>query len=138
MRGREIDISLSDMKDWTPLERRSDTMKVTALHTGEIVLGAELRRCISNKLNDKGMNVKIYATDDMKVLAIRPDFQSKFKYPKNGRRNFKEYVGNLKLKGYKIPAVYNVEWNEQLQSWVGILQEVAERPQLIKGRKSGK
>ena len=50
MRGREIDISLSDMKDWTPLERRSDTMKVTALHTGEIVLGAELRRCISNKL----------------------------------------------------------------------------------------
>ena len=38
MRGREIDISLSDMKDWTQLERRSDTMKVTALHTGEIVL----------------------------------------------------------------------------------------------------
>ena len=69
MRGREIDISLSDMKDWTPLERRSDTMKVTALHTGEIVLGAELRRCISNKLNDKGMNVKIYATDDMKGFS---------------------------------------------------------------------
>ena len=27
MRGREIDISLSDMKDWTPLERMNITVR---------------------------------------------------------------------------------------------------------------
>ena len=52
MRGREIDISLSDMKDWTPLERRSDTMKVTALHTGETMqlLGFNYKAAIGEPL----------------------------------------------------------------------------------------
>ena len=54
---------------------------------------------------------------------------------KNGRRKFKSYVESLKNKGYKIPATYNVEWNEKIQSGVGILQEVAESPRLTNGRR---
>ena len=79
--------------------------------------------------------IKLYATDDMKILAVHPDINSDFRYPKNGRRKFKSYVESLKNKGYKIPATYNVEWNEKIQSWVGILQEVAESPRLTNGRR---
>ena len=66
---------------------------------------------------------------------LDPDINSDFRYPKNGRRKFKSYVESLKNKGYKIPATYNVEWNEKIQSWVGILQEVAESPRLTNGRR---
>ena len=138
MRGSEVTLSLEEMKLWTPLFRRSDTMKITALNNGEISLGAALRRSMDKKMGGE-WKVDIYATDDMKIMALQPNEEGKFRYPKNGRRVFRDYVFELKKKGYKIPATYEVEWNEQLQSWVGVLKEVAESPHLIKrGRKNGK
>lgn len=125
MRGSEVNINLSEMKEWTSALKSSDTMKIIALENGDIAMGAELRKSMSEKMAD-AWKIKLYATDDMKILAVHPDINSDFRYPKNGRRKFKSYVESLKNKGYKIPATYNVEWNEKIQSWVGILQEVAE------------
>ena len=129
MRGSEVNINLSEMKEWTSALKSSDTMKIIALENGDIAMGAELRKSMSEKMAD-AWKIKRYATDDMKILAVHPDINSDFRYPKNGRRKFKSYVESLKNKGYKIPATYNVEWNEKIQSWVGILQEVAESPRL--------
>ena len=126
MRGSEVNINLSEMKEWTSALKSSDTMKIIALENGNIAMGAELRKSMSEKMAD-AWKIKLYATDDMKILAVHPDINSDFRYPKNGRRKFKSYVESLKNKGYKIPATYNVEWNEKIQSWVGILQEVAEK-----------
>lgn len=138
MRGSEVVISLSDMNLLIPSVKRINTMKIRALETGEIVLGADLRKRLTEKMPN-GWKVRLYATDDMKIMALHPDEQSDYKFSKEGRRVFKEEVDKIKKKGYKFPAIYNVEWNEQLQSWVGILQEVAESPVLIKrGRKNGK
>ena len=119
MRGSEVNINLSEMKEWTSALKSSDTMKIIALENGDIAMGAELRKSMSEKMAD-AWKIKLYATDDMKIL---------------GRRKFKSYVESLKNKGYKIPATYNVEWNEKIQSWVGILQEVAESPRLTNGRR---
>lgn len=134
MRGSEVNINLSEMKEWTSALKSSDTMKIIALENGDIAMGAELRKSMSEKMAD-AWKIKLYATDDMKILAVHPDINSDFRYPKNGRRKFKSYVESLKNKGYKIPATYNVEWNEKIQSWVGILQEVAESPRLTNGRR---
>ena len=131
MRGSEVNINLSEMKEWTSALKSSDTMKIIALENGDIAMGAELRKSMSEKMAD-AWKIKLYATDDMKILAVHPGINSDFRYPKNGRRKFKSYVESLKNKGYKIPATYNVEWNEKIQSWVGILQEVAERPAIDK------
>ena len=132
MRGSEIELDLSEMNVWIPDEKQSGTMKINALASGTISLGAELRKQMSEKLGNE-WKVAFYATDDMKILALHPDAQGIFKYLKNGRKKFRNYVEGLRRKGYKIPASYQVEWNEKLQSWVGILQEVAECPKLIKG-----
>ena len=105
MRGSEISLNLPEMKRWTPLTRLSDTMQIKAMDNGELVLGVELRKSMTEKMQDM-WKVEVY---------------------------------ELKSKGYKIPAIYDVEWNEEVQSWVGVLQEVAECPVLIKrGRKNGK
>lgn len=117
MRGSEVNINLSEMKEWTSALKSSDTMKIIALENGDIAMGAELRKSMSEKMAD-AWKIKLYATDDMKILAVHPDINSDFRYPKNGRRKFKSYVESLKNKGYKIPATYNVEWNEKIQSWV--------------------
>ena len=138
MRGSKVNINLSEMTDWTSALKSSDTMKITAFENGDIAMGAELRKSMSEKMSDV-WKIKLYATDDMKILAVQPNVNSDFSYPKNGRKKFKSYVGSLKAKGYKIPATFNVEWNEKIQSWVGILQEVAESPRLINGgRKNAK
>lgn len=138
MRGSEVEINLENMKAWTPSGRASDTMKISVCASGALGLGAELRKAMSEKMQDS-CNMSIYATDDMKVLVLHPDAESDFRYPKSGRRMFRGYVNELKRKGYNIPAVYRVEWNEKAQSWVGILQEVAECPKLEnRRRKNGK
>ena len=101
MRGSEVNINLSEMKEWTSALKSSDTMKIIALENGDIAMGAELRKSMSEKMAD-AWKIKLYATDDMKILAVHPDINSDFRYPKNGRRKFKSYVESLKNKGYKI------------------------------------
>lgn len=87
MRGSEVNINLSEMKEWTSALKSSDTMKIIALENGDIAMGAELRKSMSEKMAD-AWKIKLYATDDMKILAVHPDINSDFRYPKNGRRKF--------------------------------------------------
>lgn len=94
MRGSEVNINLSEMKEWTSALKSSDTMKIIALENGDIAMGAELRKSMSEKMAD-AWKIKLYATDDMKILAVHPDINSDFRYPKNGRRKFKSYVESL-------------------------------------------
>ena len=136
MRGNEIELCLSEMRRWTSLAARGDVMKITALERGVLSMNTEMRKSLSEKLGDNSWNLEFYATEDMKILALQPERQSSFKFPKNGRRQFKSYVEGLVSKGYKIPATYHVEWNERLQSWVGVLQEVAESPRVTRRRKT--
>ena len=42
MRGSEVNINLSEMKEWTSALKSSDTMKIIALENGDIAMGAEL------------------------------------------------------------------------------------------------
>ena len=69
MRGSEVNINLSEMKEWTSALKSSDTMKIIALENGDIAMGAELRKSMSEKMAD-AWKIKLYATDDMKILAV--------------------------------------------------------------------
>ena len=74
MRGSEVNINLSEMKEWTSALKSSDTMKIIALENGDIAMGAELRKSMSEKMAD-AWKIKLYATDDMKILAVHPDIE---------------------------------------------------------------
>lgn len=52
MRGSEVNINLSEMKEWTSALKSSDTMKIIALENGDIAMGAELRKSMSEKMAD--------------------------------------------------------------------------------------
>lgn len=75
MRGSEVNINLSEMKEWTSALKSSDTMKIIALENGDIAMGAELRKSMSEKMAD-AWKIKLYATDDMKILAVHPDIDT--------------------------------------------------------------
>lgn len=124
MRGSEVNINLSEMKEWTSALKSSDTMKIIALENGDIAMGAELRKSMSEKMAD-AWKIKLYATDDMKILAVHPDINSDFRYPKNGRRKFKSYVESLKNKGYKIPARDIKHLRREHRSVIEIAEEIA-------------
>lgn len=113
-------------------------MQVTALESGYISLNEVLKRKIAERGADS-CNMEIYATEDLRILTLYPDPKSNFKFPKSGRRKMKSYIDELHRKGYKIPAIYNVEWNDKSEAWVGILQEVSECPKVVsRRRKNGK
>lgn len=138
MKGNEVDICFSDMRRWTPEADQGKAMRVTALGNGDISLNGVLRRKIAERGADS-WNMEIYATEDMRILTLCPAQESNFKFPKNGRRKMKSYIDELHQKGYKIPAIYNVEWNDKSKAWVGILQEVSECPKVVgRRRKNGK
>ena len=44
-------------------------------------------------------------------------------------------LDEVQLERFEDYAKILVEWNEKIQSWVGILQEVAESPRLTNGRR---
>lgn len=52
MRGSEVNINLSEKKEWTSALKSSDTMKIIALENGDIAMGAELRKSMSEKMAD--------------------------------------------------------------------------------------
>ena len=78
MRGSEISLNLPEMKRWTPLTRLSDTMQIKAMDNGELVLGVELRKSMTEKMQDM-WKVEVYATDDMKVIAMQPNKKVNFR-----------------------------------------------------------
>ena len=49
MRGSEVNINLSEMKEWTSALKSSDTMKIIALENGEKKYVRENGRCMENK-----------------------------------------------------------------------------------------
>lgn len=49
MRGSEVNINLSEMKEWTSALKSSDTMKIIALENGDIAMGAELKKVCQRK-----------------------------------------------------------------------------------------
>ena len=53
MRGSEIELDLSEMNVWIPDEKQPGTMKINALASGTISLGAELRKQMSEKLGNE-------------------------------------------------------------------------------------
>lgn len=83
-----MNIQLAGMENWTPGKNREEEMKISAFQNGYISLNETMKRRIAEKLEDS-WNMDIYATKDQKILALHPSKQSDFRFPKNGRRNFK-------------------------------------------------
>lgn len=107
MRGSEVNINLSEMKEWTSALKSSDTMKIIALENGDIAMGAELRKSMSEKMAD-AWKIKLYATDDMKILAVagtlgKPESErEKIEIQVQGYEQIKELISVDTLKSMQL------------------------------------
>lgn len=129
MNKRDFDISLSDFVELKCRPRAYDSLIVTITDTGSLCLNGKLREKLQD--TDGYVKVRIFNTEDLKFIAIRNGSEDEeFKFPKNEVIKYPELLGELKGKGFLIPAKYIVEWNENLNMWVGKLKEVSAAPRV--------
>lgn len=133
MRGREVVMELSEMKLIEPPRNRNEELYISITEKGDMAFNSRL--CEKLFGDDKKRAVRVYITDDMKIIAVQYDPKSDFIIPRDKRKKYEEFARKLEKKGYNVPAKYIVEWNEHMNAWVGVLREVAEAPQLLKKRK---
>ena len=133
MRGSQIDINLSEMIKLEEPKKWYEKFILSVSARGELTLNPQFKRKLQGEKMGR-IGVNIYISNDYKIIGIIEDEDSKFTFSENGRLKYAAWTQMLEKKGYAVPAKYIVEWNEKAQMWVGILQEVAEVPQISKRR----
>ena len=132
MNKGNLDISLEDFVELKCRPKAYDSLIITITDTGSLCMNGKLREKLKD--TDGYVKVRIFKTEDLKLIAIRNEFEDEeFKFPKNGVIKYPELLEELKFKGFLIPAKYVVEWNDNLNMWVGKLTEVSAAPR-VKGR----
>lgn len=116
-------IDLSEMNLLEMPERGNRRKEVRVNEKGEIMLSAYLRQKIFDK--EERHFIKYYYTDDYRTIALQASDDEGLKFPKSGKLKYQAYANKLEVLGYKLPVKYRVEWNEEIQAWVGTLQEVS-------------
>lgn len=133
MRGKDIDMDLAKMQLVERPPKWYEELKVTVTEKGSMIFSSLFAQKLFEAQEKRG--VLIHRTEDMKIIAIKADADSDFVIPSGRRINFTEFAEEMKRKGYGFPGKYSIEWNEHMNAWVGVLDEVAEAPQLSKKRK---
>ncbi len=85
------------------------------------------------KKRNPSMQFRFLREMDFKRIALenKPNAEDVFKFHANGLIVHPDFVSELKMRGYKIPAVYFFKWNEEKNAWVGVLQnEVPDLPDI--------
>lgn len=136
MRGSEIDITCLDLIKLEKPKKRYDDMIISVTEKGKLCLNGKLRQ----EMQKRGgySKVSIVVTQDSKIIGIKQDENSDFQFPKSGIVQHLQILCMLNKQGYNVPAKYIVEWNERGSMWVGVLQEVAEAPQIKRKQRSEK
>lgn len=119
-------MDLSKMNVLEMPERKNAGMEVRVNGRGELALGSTLFKKLFQE--GKGAFVKYFYTDDYRVIAIQPGEEGDFRFPKSGMIKHQKYANKLEALGYRLPAKYSISWNEEVQAWVGELQEVSPAP----------
>ena len=133
MRGKDIDMDLAKMQLIERPKKWYEELKITVTEKGSMIFSSVFTRKLFETQETRG--ILIYRTEDMKIIAVKADADSDFVIPNDRRINFTEFAEEMKRKGYGFPGKYSIEWNEHMNAWVGVLDEVAEAPQLSKKRK---
>ena len=133
MRGREVDVK---SYEWTSLnapEKWFNSKFIKISERGDLIISAGLRRELLKE--GEKIEIGIEAANELKLLKIFSTTRNGFIFPKSGRLKFLEFSQMLEQKGYGIPAVYNVEWNEKAGMWIGVLSEIERAPKVLRKKR---
>ncbi len=107
-----------------PLSNRNPGMTVHVSVKGILHMNSVLLRAVQER--NPGMEMDFYHSDDYRVIVLTDHKKSgnPFWFHKDGRIRHREFVSELRERGYMIPTRYIVEWNPGANAWVGMLEEV--------------
>lgn len=134
MRGKDIDVDSFEWKQLKMPEKWFDVKSIKVSERGEMVMNAGLKKELQK--DGKLMEINIEIADEFKLLKISSADSNGYRFPKNGRIKFLEFAEKLEQTGYSLPAIYNVEWNENAGVWIGVLDEVEKAPKVVRKRKT--
>lgn len=126
VRPETANLKIDEMKVMEMPGRGSDKLMVTVNEQGFFTVGTGLLRKL--KLMFPELEMEIRRSDDARFLVFREAESYKFMIGKTGHFKYTEFMETLKGKGYHLPARYVVGWNDRMNAWVGVLQEVEEAP----------
>ena len=88
-----------------------------------------LNRLLLKELQEKHPDRRVYflRSDDFRVIAFpEGEYNRDFKFCTNGAIKHLDFFAGIRARDFKIPARYNFEWREDLNAWIGILDEIPE------------
>ena len=109
-----------------PLNSRNHGLVLKVSENGFLSLNSALLRDLKGKSPD--MEVKFYRMPDCKaiVLVNEQEGDHLFRFHRDGRIRHMDFVSELKMKGYQMPAKYVLEWSGENCAGVGFLEEIPE------------
>ena len=90
------------------------------------------------KKRNPTLQIRFLYRNDLKVIVLENKSNTKefIKFHADGSIVHPDFVKELRVKGYKIPAMYIVKWIEDKNAWIGVLQN--EVPELSDAKKTVK
>lgn len=127
MRPRDMEFNVEElilMK--MPENNRYPKMAVSVTTEKFIRLNETLRKKLEEDTDELKMEIRV--SRDCKIIVLRngESESEKIKFHKDGKLRNVEFADQLIELGYALPARYIIEWNDKIQAWVGILEEVPE------------
>ncbi len=109
-----------------PVSSRNSNRTLYITSDGKMGMNSVLLKEMKEKTDD--MQVTFYRSEDYKNIIMVNSVQenSKFRFHRDGRLKHAEFTSGLLECGYKLPAKYVVERDEERDCWVGLLEEVPE------------
>ena len=112
-----------DFSGWLPVSPPSPQrpLCLSAMPSGHISLNEQLRK----EMLDKGSAFRFLIQPDGKAIALFPNSEGSYSFPKGGRTKDEDFTRQLVALNIPLPARYRMTWNEECGAWVGLLEETA-------------
>lgn len=134
MSGKDMDVSSFEWEQLKIPEKWFDAKFIKISERGEMIISSGLKRELLK--NGQMLKITIELANELRLLKISQSENHGFKFPKTGRMKFLELMQRLEQKGYGLPAIYKIEWNENAGAWIGVLDEIEKAPKVVRKRKT--
>ena len=106
-----------------PRNSRNPGMQLRISEKNRLSMSGKLLQDV--KKRNSMLQFRFLHREDYKKIAFEnlPEAKDVFKFRADGITVHPDFVNELKVRGYRIPAVYLVEWIEDKNAWIGVLQD---------------
>ncbi len=108
-------------------------MQLRITEKKQLRMNGKLRQDV--KKRNPSMKFRFLREEDVKKIALenKPDAADIVKFHADGSLFHADFVRELEIRGYHIPAAFLVEWDEKKNAWIGVLQDEVPNLSDVKG-----